>query len=139
MSWIPGLFTLVGSGLQTFFGFKKHQADAVQSAIEVVADVNASNEQRESAVATIIASEAGSGYWLAACWRPLLMLFFAGLVGARWFGWMPPEMTETELLKVYDLVELGIMGYIPARTIEKIVNSVNVGKALNQFISKKLG
>lgn len=139
VGWIGGLFSLLGTGVQTFFGFKKHQAETVQSALEVVADVNSSNTQREQAVAKVIAAEASSGYWLTSNWRPLIMVFFAILIGARWFGYTPPNMTEAELLEVYSLIKLGIGGYIPARTIEKIISSVSIGKALNGYINKKFG
>lgn len=135
---IGGLLSLIGNGISAFFGFKKEQADAVKQGLSVIADVNNSNAEREAAVAKIITAEVTNGYWLAAVWRPLLMVFFAVLIGARWFGYMPPNMTEAEVLELYGLLKLGIGGYIGGRSLEKIIGNLNVGKALNAFINKKL-
>lgn len=135
---IGGLFSLLGSGISAFFGFKKAQADTINSGLQVISDMDASEAQREQAVAKIITAEATSGYWLAAVWRPLLMVFFAILIGARWFGYVPPNMSEAELLEVYGLLKIGIGGYIGGRSLEKILNGLSLGKALQKYIEKKL-
>lgn len=69
----------------------------------------------------IVKTEAASEHWLAANWRPLLMLTFGALIVARWFGWAAPNLTEAEYLKLWDIVELGIGGYVVGRSAEKIV------------------
>lgn len=74
----------------------------------------------ELAVAGIIKAEAASSHWLAANWRPLTMLVFVGLVVARWMGWTAPGMTEAEYLSIYDLIKIGLGGYVAGRSIEKI-------------------
>lgn len=73
------------------------------------------------AAAEIIKAEAASEHWLAANWRPLLMLTFGGLIVARWFGWAAPQLSEAEYLKLWDIVQLGIGGYTIGRSAEKIV------------------
>jgi Holin of 3TMs, for gene-transfer release len=80
--------------------------------------------QRIAAQAAIIRTEAGSGHWLAANWRPLCMLTFAALIVARWMGWSAPGMTEAEALKLWNIVELGLGGYVIGRSAEKIVPSL---------------
>lgn len=135
---ISGLLSLLGNGISAFFGFKKSQADAVQGGLQVLSDVNSSEAQREAAIASVLTAESSNGYWLSACWRPLLMLFFGALIGARWFGYMPPNMTEAELVEIYGLLKLGIGGYIGGRSIEKIASSLNLGKVLQKFIEKRL-
>lgn len=75
----------------------------------------------ESAAADIVKTEAQSGYWLAACWRPILMLTFGTLIVARWFGWAAPNLSEAEYLKLWDIVQLGLGGYVIGRTAEKII------------------
>jgi hypothetical protein len=77
-----------------------------------------------SAKAAIVQTEAASEHWLAACWRPLLMLTFGGLIVARWFGWAAPDLSQAEYLKLWDIVELGLGGYVIGRSAEKIVPSV---------------
>ena len=77
-----------------------------------------------TAQAGIINTEAASQHWLAANWRPLLMLTFGGLIVARWFGWAAPNLSEAEYLKLWGIVELGIGGYVIGRSAEKIVPAI---------------
>ena len=77
-----------------------------------------------TAKAGIIQAEASSEHWLAATWRPLLMLTFGGLIVARWLGWSAPNISEAEVLKLWDIVELGLGGYVIGRSVEKIVPSL---------------
>jgi len=78
----------------------------------------------EQAAAEVVKAEAASSHWLAANWRPLTMLVFVGLIVARWLGWTAPGMTEAEYLSVYDLIKIGIGGYVVGRSAEKIVPMV---------------
>jgi hypothetical protein len=74
--------------------------------------------------AQIVQAEAASDHWLAANWRPLLMLTFGALIVARWFGWAAPNLSEAEYLKLWSIVEFGIGGYVVGRSAEKIVPAV---------------
>jgi hypothetical protein len=74
--------------------------------------------------AQIVNTEAASTHWLAANWRPLTMITFVGLIVARWFGWAAPELSESEYLKLWDIVELGLGGYVVGRSLEKLVPSI---------------
>lgn len=76
------------------------------------------------AQADIVKTEAASTHWLAANWRPLLMLVFGGLIVARWFGWAAPNLTEAEYLKLWGIVEFGLGGYVVGRSVEKIAPSI---------------
>lgn len=82
------------------------QAEAVQSA------------------ADIVKTEAGSDNWLASSWRPITMLTFVALIVARWLGWSAPNLSEAEVLSLWDIVELGLGGYVIGRTAEKVVPTV---------------
>lgn len=73
-----------------------------------------------TAQADIIKTEAASSHWLAANWRPLLMLTFGGLIVARWFGWAAPNLSQQEYLALWNIVEFGIGGYVVGRSAEKI-------------------
>lgn len=70
--------------------------------------------------AGIVEAEAESKSWLAASWRPITMLTFTGLIVARWFGWAAPNLAEAEYLKLWDIVQLGLGGYVIGRSAEKI-------------------
>lgn len=72
----------------------------------------------------VVSTEAASSHWLAANWRPILMLTFGGLIVARWMGWAAPDLTEAEYIKLWDIVELGIGGYVIGRSAEKIIPTI---------------
>lgn len=78
----------------------------------------------QTAAADIVRTEAQSEYWLTACWRPIVMLTFTGLIVARWFGWAAPGLMEAEVVKLWDIVNIGLGGYVIGRSAEKIVPQV---------------
>jgi hypothetical protein len=71
--------------------------------------------------AEIVKAEAASSHWLASSWRPILMLTFGALIVARWLGYSAPGISEAEVLKLWDIVELGLGGYVIGRSAEKII------------------
>lgn len=71
--------------------------------------------------ASIVKTEAASQHWLAATWRPIVMLTFTALIVARWLGWTAPGLEQAEVLKLWDIVELGLGGYVIGRTAEKVL------------------
>lgn len=77
-----------------------------------------------TARADIVKTEAASTGLLASNWRPLVMLVFTGLIVARWFGWSAPGMAPAEALKLWDIVQLGLGGYVVGRSAEKIVPQI---------------
>jgi hypothetical protein len=78
----------------------------------------------ERAASENIKTEAASQHWLAANWRPLTMVTFVVLIVARWFGYAAPELAPEEYLKLWDIVELGIGGYVVGRSVEKVAPSL---------------
>ena len=76
----------------------------------------------QGAIAVIVAE--ASGNWLQRSWRPLLMLTFAGLIVARWFGYSAPNLSEAEMLRLWDIVNLGIGGYVVGRSVEKVAPAI---------------
>jgi len=77
-----------------------------------------------TAQAQIVQAEASSGNWLASSWRPITMLTFVALIVARWFGWAAPNLAEAEYLKLWDIVQLGLGGYVIGRSFEKVMPSI---------------
>ena len=140
MSLVASIFGAIGSAVTGFFGFKKSQADTVESAIRVVGDISASDDARAAAIAQIISSEAKSDSWLTRMWRPMFMTVLAGLVVAHWFGYSPENMNIQDgslMREIFDLLKIGVMGYIPARTVDKIMQQIQIGKVLRTFIEKR--
>lgn len=78
----------------------------------------------EAAAAEIVRTEAASGNWLTSSWRPVTMLTFTGLIVARWFGWAAPNLSEAEYLALWDIVEVGLGGYVVSRGVEKIAPTI---------------
>ena len=76
--------------------------------------------EHDRAAADIIRAEAQSGNWLAASWRPIVMLTFTALIVARWLGFSAPGISDAEVLKLWDIVQLGLGGYMIGRSAEKI-------------------
>jgi len=70
---------------------------------------------------SIILAEANGESWLQRNWRPLLMIWFAMLISAYWFGYTPENLTEKIVLKLFSIIQLGIGGYVIGRTGEKMM------------------
>ena len=74
--------------------------------------------------ADIVKAEAQSEHWLTACWRPILMLTFGGLIVARWLGFSAPNISDAEVLKLWNIVELGLGDYVIGRSVEKVMPAI---------------
>ena len=61
------------------------------------------------------------GTFLQRSWRPLMMLWFAGLIGMWWFGVEPDNFTQADKDNLFDLLKLGIGGYVVGRSAEKVI------------------
>ena len=121
MSIVAALIPMLGDVARRVFPDKEAAAKAEQ---ELTMALLANQSQLEASAADIVRTEAASKHWLAANWRPIIMLTFAGLIVARWFGWAAPDLSEAEYLKLWSIVELGLGGYVIGRTCEKIAPGV---------------
>jgi hypothetical protein len=118
---IPVLAPILGKVLDKAIPDKDAREKAQAAALTQLME---HQHEIEQAAGQIIKTEAASSHWLAANWRPLTMLTFTGLIVARWFGFAAPELSEAEYLALWDIVEIGIGGYIVGRSAEKIVPTV---------------
>lgn len=73
---------------------------------------------------SIILAEVQGGSWLQRTWRPLLMLWFAGLVGAYWFGFTPENLSPAAIDNLFQLVQIGVGGYVVGRSAEKVAKEI---------------
>lgn len=69
--------------------------------------------------AKIIQTEAQGGF-LQRNWRPIMMLVFAGLMVAHWFGFTAPNIPESVQNSLLNIIMIGIGGYTVGRSGEKI-------------------
>jgi hypothetical protein len=118
---IPALVPLLGDIIRAKF---PDPAEAAKLEAEIQAELWRNAHQLNAAAADIIKTEAQSQHWLAAIWRPIVMLTFAGLIVARWFGWAAPNLSEAEYLKLWSIVEFGLGGYVIGRSVEKVAPSI---------------
>jgi hypothetical protein len=77
-------------------------------------------KELEAQASIIIAESKGS--FLQRNWRPLLMLIFAGLIVAHWFGFTAPNIPESVQNSLLNIVLVGCSGYILGRSGEKIMD-----------------
>tara|TARA_R100000093_G_scaffold14564_1_gene8331 strand:- start:588 stop:971 length:384 start_codon:yes stop_codon:yes gene_type:complete len=77
-------------------------------------------KELEAQASIIIAESQGS--ILQRNWRPLLMLIFAGLVVAHWFGFTASNIPESVQNSLLNIVLVGMGGYIVGRSGEKIMD-----------------
>lgn len=143
---LTGLFSMIGGGIQSFFGLKERQAEVIGKSIEVMGDINASSAQREQAIANVVMAEANSGSWLTRIWRPLVMCVFSGILISYFFGLVAPNVLQpipagSPLDQLFEIVKVGLMGYIPARSFDKAIESFtrskNLQKLLESFIKSR--
>lgn len=76
------------------------------------------------------------GNWLQRSWRPLVMLSFVVLLIIRWTGISNHPIDLSLELKLMDIIELGLGGYVVGRSIEKVASTVTQNVDL-PFIKKK--
>ena len=67
----------------------------------------------------IIVAEAG-GSFLASNWRPITMLTFVALIVMWWFGFTPERATDALMLELFQLIKIGLGGYVVGRSAEKV-------------------
>lgn len=99
----------------------KDQAEKLKSAL--TAQLLQLNQEELKAASSIILAEVQGGSWLQRNWRPGLMVWFAILVGVYWFGWTPPNLAESTINQLFNLVQIGVGGYIVGRSGEKIIET----------------
>lgn len=122
MSLLHAIIPIIDKVVGGLFTDKDEQA-RIQA--EITRQLISKQSEIENAAARVVTTEASSKHWLAANWRPLLMLTFGGLIVARWFGWAAPNLSEAEYLALWDIVELGIGGYVIGRSAEKVLPKVS--------------
>ena len=118
---IPALAPILGKVVANLFPDPTERAKAEAEALRQLLEHQGEIEQ---AAAKIIQTEAASTHWLAANWRPLTMITFTALIVARWMGWVAPNLSEAEYLKLWSIIEFGLGGYVVGRSVEKIAPSI---------------
>jgi len=81
-----------------------------------------------------IQAEVKSGNWLAAAWRPILMLVFTAIVANNYIlapylqAMFHVGLTLELPDQMWELLKIGVGGYVVGRSVEKAVDSHAQGK-----------
>lgn len=95
----------------------KLKADLAQAALD------GELKELDAAVSVIVAEAQGN--WLQKSWRPMTMIWFSVLLGLYWFGFAPEYLIDNPATvdQLFDLLKIGIGGYIVGRSAEKVAVS----------------
>lgn len=115
---LPAITGLIGTAIDKAVP-DKDEAERLKAEITLQA-MKHSKSELDGAI-KVITAEAQGDSWLQRNWRPLLMLWFAGLVGAHWLGFTPPNLPEAVVINLLDIVQVGVGGYVLGRSAEKVV------------------
>lgn len=136
---IGSILSLLGTAVGGFFNFKGQQAEVMKEALNIVGDVSKSDDARAAAAAQIISAEANSDSWITRTWRPLVVICFTGILLGNLTGLVNSPVSEAHIDRMFDLVEISVLGYMGMRSADKWVRDLRIGNTLSKFITKKLG
>lgn len=103
--------------------------DAAKAQLEQLKESDEAKKLEENvqielaALGNVKAEEQGES-WLQRNWRPMVALWFAGLVGAYWFGFVAKNLTPASIDDLFGLVKICLGGYYASRGIEKVAPHV---------------
>lgn len=125
---LPSIIDLGGKLIDRVFPDPKAAAEGKLKLLEMVqsgelAQLAASTDIIKAGAAIVLA-EANSQSWLARSWRPLVMLTFVSLIVTRWLGLAAPDLAPEEYLALWDIVRLGLGGYVIGRSVEKVAPEI---------------
>mgnify|MGYP003655384369 FL=1 len=115
----------IGKVIDNLFTTDEERLEAKNKIFQVIQEKELELQKMQT---DIIIAEA-KGNWLQRSWRPILMLSFGFIVIyvkfiAPLFGFTIPPLED----EFWDLLQLGIGGYVVGRSAEKIAKSVTINK-----------
>lgn len=108
----------------------------LEAEIKLQEMVQAGEMKYLEAASNVLMSEAKSESWIAANWRPLTMLMFAFIIANNYIFYPYASLfwTNAPVLptppELWTLIKIGLGGYMPLRSVEKIVREAAQNKAL---------
>jgi len=121
-SAVLGIFgKIAGTVAERVFPDPAHELKRIELQQALQSAVLERTAEIEKAAADIVKAEAQGQSWLQRTWRPVTMLVFVALIVTRWLGWCAPNLGEAEALKLWDIVQLGLGGYVIGRSAEKLL------------------
>ena len=123
---LPLLIPAISGIINKLIPDKEAQA---QAQIKLVELSQAGQLKELESAMTIISAEAKSEHWLVAAWRPITMLTFVAIVANNYliYPYLSLFWGEAPMLDLppdlWELIKLGLGGYVIGRTVEKSVQS----------------
>lgn len=120
---IGGVLSIVSTAIDKIWP-DADEANKIKS--QMTLEIMKNEAEHTKALAGIIQAEAKSEGWLTRSWRPLVMIFLCVCLGAYFWGFAPQYLVDNPAIveDLFDLLKLGIGGYIAGRTGEKVVDKV---------------
>jgi len=109
---IAGIFSVIDKAVEN-----KDQATEIKARLQEMVLTGQMREIEEAAAN--IRAEATGDSWLQRSWRPLTMLTFVSLIVAKWLGFTAPGVTEAVELALFEIIKIGLGGYVIGRSVEK--------------------
>ena len=100
----------------------KDEATRIKGALS--AKLIESNDTLTQAATSVVKAEVQGEGWLQRNWRTGLMVWFAFLLGMYWFGFIPSNMSEDTIQSLFDLIQIGVGGYVIGRSAEKVAERI---------------
>ena len=119
------VFKQVGEVVDELFTSEEERLEARNKIFKVLQDAQLELQKMQT---EIIVAEA-NGNWLQRSWRPILMMSFGFIVIyvkfiGPLFGLPIPPLE----LEFWELLKIGIGGYVVGRSAEKIANNITITK-----------
>lgn len=140
LALLPAIGSVISEVLGKTVG-NKEERDKLEFEIQK-ALMNKEGELTRAARDVIVAEAQGES-WLQRNWRPIVMLVCMAYVGAYLFGFTAGYIDPMVAQELFNLVQIGVGGYIAGRSVEKtakIITETSVGdkarNALDRFRSR---
>ena len=121
---LSAIIGLVKDGVDKIFPDPADKLKADQLKADLEKSILDQGGKLLDAQSKIIVAEASSDSALAKNWRPITMLTFVALVVCHWFGLNASGISEAQYLSLFDLIKIGLGGYVVGRSLEKVADSV---------------
>lgn len=118
------IFSLIPTVLELFNKLIPDVAKQKEAAAELMRMLVEGDFRSVESRANVIMAEVSSRNWLASLWRPIMMLVFLVLIVCAWFGYIPANMPDAMVDRIFNLLEIGMGGYVVGRSAEKITSTV---------------
>lgn len=128
---VKGLVKEIGGVIDSVTTTEEEKLKAQRKLVEIqqsfqVQIANVETEWAKAQRDTIVAEAKGDS-WLQRSWRPIVMLFFAVIIGVVVFsgGYLNGRQLDTAfVMEILSIIKVGLGGYVIGRSAEKIVPGV---------------